>query len=219
MNYLTAVVPVRKNSQRVKNKNFKNFNKKNLLIHKIEKLKKIKLFDQIIVNTDSNEAIKIAKKMNVSYHKRDSYYASSNCSNSDFWKHIAKNTLSEYIFFTNCTSPLIKINTYEKIINKFQKIKKTHNSLNTVNLVKDFLFLNRKSINFDQKKTPNSQDLPNIYRLNFAVNIISSNMMFKRKSLVGSTPFFFELDEIEGFDIDTNFQFDYAQFMHKKLFK
>lgn len=219
MNYLTAVVPVRKNSQRVKNKNFKNFNNKNLLIYKIEKLKKIKLFDQIIVNTDSNEAIKIAKKMNVSYHKRDSYYASSNCSNSDFWKHIAKNTLSEYIFFTNCTSPLIKINTYEKIINKFQKIKKTHNSLNTVNLVKDFLFLNRKSINFDQKKTPNSQDLPNIYRLNFAVNIISSNMMFKRKSLVGSTPFFFELDEIEGFDIDTNFQFDYAQFMHKKLFK
>ena len=28
---------------------------------------------------------------------RESYYASSNCSNSDF-KHIAKNTLSEYIF-------------------------------------------------------------------------------------------------------------------------
>ena len=33
-------------------------------------------------------------------------------------------------------------------------------------------------------------------------------MMFKRKSLVGSTPFFFELDEIEGFAIDTNFQFE-----------
>ena len=63
MNYLTAVVPVRKNSQRVKNKNFKNFNNKNLLIYKIEKLKKIKLFDQIIVNTDSNEAIKIARKV------------------------------------------------------------------------------------------------------------------------------------------------------------
>ena len=62
MNYLTAVIPVRKNSQRVKNKNFKKFNNKNLLIYKIEKLKKIKLFDQIIVNTDSNEAIKIAKK-------------------------------------------------------------------------------------------------------------------------------------------------------------
>mgnify|MGYP000536276855 CR=1 FL=1 len=37
MNYLTAVIPVRKNSQRVKRKNFKKFNNENLLIHKIKK--------------------------------------------------------------------------------------------------------------------------------------------------------------------------------------
>ena len=37
---LVAVVPVRKGSQRVKNKNFKPFAGKNLLIHKIEILKK-----------------------------------------------------------------------------------------------------------------------------------------------------------------------------------
>ncbi len=60
-----AVIPVKKNSIRVKNKNFKKFNKKNLLIHKIEKLKKIKYIDKIIVNTDSDEAIDIAKFYNV----------------------------------------------------------------------------------------------------------------------------------------------------------
>ena len=40
INDLTAVIPVRKGSQRVKNKNFRKFFKKNLLIYKIEKLKK-----------------------------------------------------------------------------------------------------------------------------------------------------------------------------------
>ena len=40
---LVAVVPVREGSQRVKNKNLRKFNKKNLLISKIEKLKKIKI--------------------------------------------------------------------------------------------------------------------------------------------------------------------------------
>ena len=49
---LVAVIPVRKGSQRVKNKNFKKFDKKNLLIHKIEILKKIKEIDEIIINTD-----------------------------------------------------------------------------------------------------------------------------------------------------------------------
>jgi N-acylneuraminate cytidylyltransferase len=41
-NFLTAVIPIRKGSQRVKGKNFKPFAKKNLLIHKIEMLKKLK---------------------------------------------------------------------------------------------------------------------------------------------------------------------------------
>ncbi len=219
MNYLTAIIPVRKNSQRVKRKNFKKFNKKNLLIHKINKLKKVNLFDEIIVNTDSDEAISIANSLGVSYHKRNKYYASSKCPNNQFWEHVAKNTDSKYIFFTNCTSPLIKVSTYKKAIHQFEKTKKSYNSLNTVNLVKDFLFLNQKSINFDLTKAPNSQNLPDIYRLNFAINILSRKTMIKRMSLIGKKPYFFQLDEIEGFDIDTNFQFDYANYLHKNLFK
>ena len=46
---LVAVVPVRKGSQRVKNKNFKPFAGKNLLIHKIEILKKISSIEEIII--------------------------------------------------------------------------------------------------------------------------------------------------------------------------
>ena len=48
--YLTAVIPVRKGSQRVEDKNLRLFNKKNLLTHKIEKLKKIKGIDKIVIN-------------------------------------------------------------------------------------------------------------------------------------------------------------------------
>jgi N-acylneuraminate cytidylyltransferase len=219
MNYLTAIIPVRKNSQRVKNKNFKKFNNKSLLIHKINKLKKVGLFDEIIVNTDSEEAINIANKLKVSYHRREKYYASSKCPNNEFLHHVAKNNYSKYIFFTNCTSPLIKILTYKNTIQNFEKSKKKCDSLNTVNLVKDFLFLDKKAINFNINKAPNSQNLPDIYRLNFAINILSRNTMIKRMSVVGKKPYFFPLNEIEGFDIDTKFQFDFANHLHKNLFK
>ena len=110
---LVAVVPVREGSQRVKNKNLRKFNKKNLLIYKIEKLKKIKNIDEIIINTDSEEAIEIAKDLKVSFWKREKYFASSSCSNSEFWGHVADNTNAENIMFTNCTSPLVKIETYK----------------------------------------------------------------------------------------------------------
>ena len=58
MKNLTAVIPVRQGSQRVKNKNFKPFAGKSLLEHKIDIIKKLPVKD-IIVNTDSEIAIDI----------------------------------------------------------------------------------------------------------------------------------------------------------------
>ena len=55
---LKTVLTVRKGSQRVINKNFKKFHKKNLLAYKIETLKKVKNIGEIIVNTDSEKQLK-----------------------------------------------------------------------------------------------------------------------------------------------------------------
>ena len=213
---LVAVVPARKGSQRVKNKNFKSFCGKSLLIRKIEVLKKIKQINEIIINTDSDEAIKIAKDLGVSFKKREKYFASSECSNSEFWSHIAEKTDSSFIMFTNCTSPLIKEETYKKIIDTFEASKSKNDSINTVTEIKDYLYLNNKPINFNPNKAPNSQDLPEVVRLNFAVNILPKELMFKKKSLIGNNPLFYKLDEIEGFDNNTNYEFEFAEYLFKK---
>ena len=96
---LKTVLTVRKGSVRVKNKNFKSFHNKNLLSYKIEILKKVKGIGEIIVNTDSDEAIKIAKDYGVAFHKRDPYFASSNCSNSEFW-YISLRLIVLYIIYS-----------------------------------------------------------------------------------------------------------------------
>ena len=53
-------------------------------------------------------------------------------------------------------------------------------------------------------------------RLNFAVNILPKELMFKKKSLIGNNPLFYKLDEIEGFDINTNYEFEFAEYLFKK---
>ena len=68
-NFLTAVIPIRKGSQRVKEKILnplkeKSFNTQNRNIKKINNL------DRIVVNTDSEEAISIARDMNVDHQRR-----------------------------------------------------------------------------------------------------------------------------------------------------
>ena len=218
MKKLVAVVPIRKGSQRVKNKNFREFSGENLLIHKINLLKKLNGIDDIIINTDSDDAISISKKMDVSFFKREDYFASSECKNSDFWQNIAETTKSEFIMFTNCTSPLIKLSTYEKIINQIKKFSNNNfDSINTVTEIREFLFKDNKPINFEINKTPNSQNLPEIFKLNFAVNVLSTEQMHLRKSLVGKKPFLYKLDEIEGFDINSEFEFSFAEFLFKKI--
>ena len=138
-------------------------------------MKKVKNLDEIVINTDSEEAIDVAKNFKISYKKRDPYFASSECSNSEFWQNVAENTDSEYIIFTHCTNPMIKVITYEDTIKKFQDFKEKHDSLNTVTEIKEFLYLKNRPINFDPSKSPNSQNLPDVIKLNFAINIPLQN--------------------------------------------
>jgi|TARA_B110001452_G_scaffold255290_1_gene247598 CMP-N-acetylneuraminic acid synthetase len=210
---ISTVLTVRKGSERVKNKNLRSFCKKNLLIYKIETLLKVKSIKNIVINTDSNEAIKIAKDYGIGYHLRDPYFASSECPNNEFWGHIAENTKTEYILFTHCTNPLIKVSTYEDFINFFVKNRQEHDSFNSVSEVKEFLILNQKPINFDFNKAPNSQNLPDVIKLNFAINILPTSLMLNKKSLIGDKPFFYKLKDEEGFDINTNLEFSYGEFL------
>jgi N-acylneuraminate cytidylyltransferase len=216
LDQISTVITVRQGSQRVKNKNLKTFCKKNLLIYKIETLLKVKSIKKIIINTDSEEAIKIAKDFGVDFHLRDPYYASSQCPNNEFWGHIAENTKTEFILFTHCTNPMIKESTYEDFISLFVNKRDEYDSFNSVSEVKEFLILNKKPINFDINKAPNSQNLPDVIKLNFAINILSTKLMSKKESLIGYNPYFYKLKEEEGHDINTKNDFEFAEFLFNK---
>lgn len=61
-----------------------------------------------------------------------------------------------------------------------------------------------------------SQDLPDIYALNFALSIISKEQMINGMNVVGSNPYIYPIDEVEATDIDNQIDFDFAEFMYKQ---
>ena len=63
MKKITAVIPVRKGSVRVRDKNIKPFANTTLLELKIKQLKNINLIDKIIVSSDCNKMLEIASKI------------------------------------------------------------------------------------------------------------------------------------------------------------
>ena len=56
-----AIIPARAGSKRIKNKNIKSFFGKPLIFYSIKLALKSKLFDKVIVSTDSKKIAKIAK--------------------------------------------------------------------------------------------------------------------------------------------------------------
>ena len=213
---LTAIVPVRQGSQRIKNKNFKDFAGKNLLRIKLEVLKRIDIIDSIVVNTDSEEALSMADEFEVEKFRREGYYASSECNNSDFFENLAENTDADFIMYSPCTAPLIKEETYYDFISRFRNGLDRFDSLTTVSPVKSHLWLDGKPINYDPNNSPNTHDLPDILRLNYGLSVISRQDMVKYRNVVGSKPSFYKLDDFEAVDVDNPIDFEFAEFLYLK---
>ena len=214
---LVAVVPVRAGSQRVKDKNIKPFAGSNLLTLKLETLKSVTNIDRVVVNSDSDLMISIAHTNQVSTHKREKYFASSECNNSEYFQHIAEVTNSDYIMYSPVTAPLVSSETYFSCINKF--MNSSIKNLVTVSDVKHHMWLDGKPLNYDPTNAPNSQDLPDIVSINYGICIISRDDMIHNRNIVTDKPYFYKLDEIESIDIDTEFDFMVAEFIYNKLYK
>lgn len=206
----TAVIPIRKGSERVLDKNLRPFANTTLLELKISNLLKVKEIDEIIVNTDSEQAIGIAKAMGVSYHRRLDYYASSQCSGSEFFEHLGHVTDTDVFLYCPVTSPLVAPETIVNCINRFKELT-VNDSLATVSEVKEFLWLDEKAVNYDPSNAPNSQNLPEIVALNFAVSIIKKESLIKYRNIIGQKPSFIKINKIEGIDIDTPLDFSIAE--------
>jgi CMP-N-acetylneuraminic acid synthetase len=213
MNHLKAVIPVRKGSQRVKHKNFKKFADSNLLQLKIEQIKKLPV-EEIIVNTDSEVAIDIAKENNISYFRREPYYASSKCTNSEYHRYLGETTESENILIAQVTSPLIEAKTYLKAIEIF--FGEECDSLMSVTSFKDFLLFENEPFNFTKDKMPNSQDLPNYKIPTFGVILCKRGSLIKDMNYMCGNTFFYEISDLEAVDIDTPLDFKIAEFLYMK---
>ena len=167
---ITAIIPVRKNSVRLKNKNFLSFfNNKSLLEIKINQLKEIKFIDNIVVSSDSITAKKIAKRNKVNFHNRKKYYASSKCSGGNFFKNLAESIEGDYLVYCPLYISNYKKKTYNLFFKKFISEKHKYDSFNTVSKLKTFIWKNQKPLNYNFSNAPNSQDLPDIYHASLLV--------------------------------------------------
>ena len=123
-----AIIPARIGSERIKKKNIKIFNGKPMLEWAFQIVSKSKLFDKIIISSESTEVLKIAKKIGFNLLiKRPKNLANNFIGTSDVIKHAIKELERNYYFDNVCCvypcNPFIQISDIKKTFKILKKNK------------------------------------------------------------------------------------------------
>ena len=213
---ICALIAVRKGSKRVPNKNIRPFGDSSLLEIKIKQLLRIQGIENIYVSTDCPKMIEIAKSLGAKTSLRDPYYSSAEVPMNEVYEHLAHLVQSRHILFAHVTSPLISDKSLQDCSNTYISLPDGYDSLATVHTLHEYIWCDEGAVNYNPDHHPRSQDLPNYYALNFAVNLISKEDMIKRKNIVGKNFYPFALDEIGSIDVDTMLDFKIAEFIYNE---
>ncbi len=125
-----AVIPARSGSKRIKNKNITKVYGKPIIYYVIKKLIKSKIFDKIIVSTDSEKIIKLSNKYGAETpFRRPKYLSGDKTRASSVIKHSInyfkrKNINFEYVCCIYPTSIFLDTSNISKGIKLLEKNKK-----------------------------------------------------------------------------------------------
>lgn len=211
---LTAVVPVRAGSRRLKGKNIAPFNGTTLLDLKIETLQSVPEIDRIIVTSDSDEMLNIARSHGVMTHKRpDEYCDEVTRSYGDMIKYVCSEIEGDDILWTVCTTPLVSPTLYSKAIKEYyDAMKQGFDSLVSCMLVKEFFWDKNGPLNYQLGTNQvRSQDLPDWYQTSGAIIMAPRTKMIEWAYHIGKKPYMFAIDKFSGVDIDDELDFIQAE--------
>jgi CMP-N,N'-diacetyllegionaminic acid synthase len=218
-----AIIPARGGSKGLPGKNKKELYGKPLIAWTIEEAKSYSNIDRIVVSTDDDEIVEIAKKYGAEVpFIRPAVLANDTSSTIDVifhainWLKEHEDYRPEYILLLQPTSPLrIK----EDIDGAIQMLKDKNarsivsvcetdhhqwwsNTLPENGNMKDFLrpeILNKRR-----------QVLPVFYRINGAIYLADTDYLRERNSFFGSDTFAFEMPKEHSIDIDSDIDFKLA---------
>ncbi len=195
-----CIIPIKSNSKRVKGKNFKVIGKKPLFKFLLDKLK-FTNFDEIYVDSDSEEIKNYCNKMGYKFIKRLKKLTKDNANGNDLLNYHAKIIDADLYFQLFVTAPLLSVSTINKCI-KIMKRKKKYDSIFTISKIYSWFWFKKKPINYNPKTLPRSQDAEPVICETTGLYGIRKNALKKNKARIGHRPFMFEVSRKESLDID-----------------
>ena len=181
-----GLMPLRKGSRRIKNKNFIKINGKPLFMYAAKQAINSKFISKIFISTDKNE-VKIKNKK-ISVIKRSKACSTQHASTEMVIEEFLRKYTCDYVVLIQATNLFVKTEHLDKAIKKIINNSKKYDTLLSVVSNRYLIWKKKKNncifpINYNYKKRLRSQDAQtDEYVENGSFYIFKTRGFFKNKN-------------------------------------
>ncbi len=196
-------IPIKTYSERVKGKNFRCLNGRKLYEYVIQNAMEAQVFDDIFIDTDSDEIKQYAREKGLQVIDRIPELAANTANGNDLLLYQAELKPGyDYYFQMFATAPFLKPESIRQCSLRLVNSANFDCCFTAVPL-KGFFWFNDLPINYRPDIMPRSQDLKPLMEESVGLYGITRESLFKYRCRVGHSPYIHTIDKTEAIDIDT----------------
>ncbi len=209
-----AMVPIKLNSERVKEKNLRPFcDGKPLIRFILETLLQCRSVDEVYVYC-SSERIADYLPQGVHFLQRPAFLDANTANCNDIIREFIKQVDADCYVVSHATAPFTRSESIDRCVDAVIG-PEAWDSAFTVEKIQTFLWTAVKPINFDPNHFPRTQDLDPIYKETSGAFAFTREVFEKYGRRVGIRPYLVEVDPEESCDIDTEYDMTVAQALYQ----
>lgn len=212
-------IPIKANSERVVGKNFRELNGKKLYEFICEHVIKASVFDDVYIDTNSEEIKQYAKEKGFLVIDRKEELAQNNANGNDLLVfHGDKYPEYDYYFQLFATAPYLQASSIKHCYEVLTSSEE-YDSCFTATKNNGFYWLNNSPINYRPGILPRSQDMLPMIEETTGLYGITKDSLFKYKCRIGRKPYISYVDKFEAVDINTETDLKMAEYIGKNYWK
>ena len=216
---VACFIPIKSNSERVPGKNFRVLNQRKLYEYIIENVIAANCFDDIYVDTNSDEIRKYAEEKGINTIPRLAKLAANSANGNDLLMyHAEKYPNYDYYVQAFATAPYLQPETIRNCVNVMLQSEE-YDSCFTAVAHHGFYWLNGMPVNYRPGVLPRSQDLVPVMEETTGLYGIKKESLDKYQCRIGRKPYVHVVSKFEAVDINTEEDLLVAEYIGKVYWK
>lgn len=208
---VTAIVPMRHSSERVKGKNYRDLGGKPLFRHIVDALRSCSSVDQVVIDTDSSviRSHVEAHLPDVLVFDRPERLRDGAIPMNDVLAHTLTQLAGDVFLQTHSTNPFLRSETIDRAVQAFFEAG-VDSLFTTTPMQARFWWDAERPVNHDPAVLLRTQDLAPLHLENSCLYIFRREPFLAEKNRITANRAIFPIAALEAVDIDTEEEWDLA---------